>query len=150
MWAHAHQANPTPWLAGSQLQDDYQNEYWWENACTTDSSMAVDQQCVPHCPEPSIQSQIPSNRMMVQMHGLPSCCRVQDVLAFFAVHEVTECIDDCPGPVQLVPDGVGACCNATVAIRCEQDAEMVRARLHGQRMMTNHIQVTICRPELPS
>jgi len=69
---------------------------------------------------------------------------VQDVLAFFAQHDVVDRVADGPDAAQLLPKANGKPSGqAVVQMRSRQDAETARGSLHGQYMDTRYIEVFV-------
>eukprot|EP00928_Gymnodinium_smaydae_P071284 TRINITY_DN54910_c0_g1_i1.p1 TRINITY_DN54910_c0_g1~~TRINITY_DN54910_c0_g1_i1.p1 ORF type:complete len:874 (-),score=184.99 TRINITY_DN54910_c0_g1_i1:441-2900(-) len=78
----------------------------------------------------------------VRLRGLPFSASEQDVLAFFAQHEIVERITDGPNAVTLLlrsngrPSG-----QAVVQMRSRADAELAQCVLRGQWMGSRYIEV---------
>lgn len=78
----------------------------------------------------------------VRLRGLPFTASEQDVLAFFAQHDIVDRITDGPKAVNLLlrsngrPSG-----QAVVQMRDRSDAELAQRVLHGQWMGSRYIEV---------
>merc|ERR1719433_1835938 len=81
----------------------------------------------------------------VRLRGLPFSATEQDVLAFFAQHDIVDRISEEPKAVNLLlrsngkPSG-----QAIVQMRGREDAELARHVLSGQWMGSRYIEVFLC------
>mmetsp|Transcript_82799 Transcript_82799/g.229913 ORF Transcript_82799/g.229913 Transcript_82799/m.229913 type:complete len:743 (+) Transcript_82799:78-2306(+) len=84
----------------------------------------------------------PALAAAVRLRGLPFTASEQDVLAFFAQHDIVDRITDGPKAVNLLlrsngrPSG-----QAVVQMRDRADAELAQQVLHGQWMGSRYIEV---------
>jgi len=74
----------------------------------------------------------------VKLTGLPIGATVQDVLAFFAQHDIVHCISDKPGAVKLSSE------EATVQMFGPTEAKLAQCVLHGQHMRACRVEVFPC------
>jgi len=94
------------------------------------------------------QASSTSSTATVRLRGLPFTSTEQDVLAFFAQHDVVDRIADGPKAVSLLlrsngkPSG-----QAMVQMRGRADADLTQRVLHGQWMGARYIEVFICGEE---
>lgn len=80
----------------------------------------------------------------LRLRGLPFSLTVQDVLAFFAQHDVADRIVDEPKAAQLLPKGNGRPSGqAVVRMRNRADAEFARQRLQHQVIGGRYIEVFV-------
>ncbi|CAK0832472.1 unnamed protein product, partial [Prorocentrum cordatum] len=80
----------------------------------------------------------------VRLRGLPFSVTVQDVLAFFAQHDVADRIADRPDATQLLRKANGRPSGqAVVQMRSRQDAEVARDSLNDKYMDTRYIEVFV-------
>jgi len=80
----------------------------------------------------------------LRLRGLPFSVTVQDVLAFFAQHDVADRIVDGPGAAQLLPKGNGRPSGqAVVQMRSRADAEFACCRLSRQLIGQRYIEVFV-------
>ncbi|CAK0801468.1 unnamed protein product, partial [Prorocentrum cordatum] len=84
------------------------------------------------------------NVAALRLRGLPFSVTVQDVLAFFAQHDVVDRIADGPDAAQLLTKANGRPSGqAVVQMRSRKDAEVARDSMHGQYMETRYIEVFV-------
>ena len=74
------------------------------------------------------------------LRGLPDSFTVQDVLVFFAQHNVAETIADGPSSVKLVEANAG---QAVVQMRSRRDADIARRVLNGLYVINRYIEVVV-------
>lgn len=80
----------------------------------------------------------------LRLRGLPFSVTVQDVLAFFAQHDVADRIADGPQAAQLLPKANGRPSGqAVVQMRSRQDAEMAQRALYKQWIGGRYIEVFV-------
>lgn len=85
-----------------------------------------------------------SNVAAVRLRGLPFSMSVQDVLAFFAQHDVADRIADGPQAAQLLPKANGRPSGqARVQMRTRYDAEVAQQALHNQWIGGRYIEVFV-------
>eukprot|EP00927_Polykrikos_kofoidii_P023550 TRINITY_DN21664_c0_g1_i1.p1 TRINITY_DN21664_c0_g1~~TRINITY_DN21664_c0_g1_i1.p1 ORF type:complete len:1133 (-),score=223.70 TRINITY_DN21664_c0_g1_i1:79-3390(-) len=78
----------------------------------------------------------------VRLRGLPYSASAQDVLAFFAQHDIVDRVSDGPNAVNLMLRSNGkASGQAVVQMRCRADAEMAQNILSGHWMGKRYIEV---------
>mmetsp|Transcript_23506 Transcript_23506/g.54550 ORF Transcript_23506/g.54550 Transcript_23506/m.54550 type:complete len:793 (+) Transcript_23506:108-2486(+) len=83
-----------------------------------------------------------SNNANIRLRGLPYQSTEQDVLAFFAQHDVVDRIADGPKAVSLLTRSNGRRSGqAIVQMRDRSDAELAQRVLNGQWMGTRYIEV---------
>lgn len=84
----------------------------------------------------------------VRLRGLPFTSVEQDVLAFFAQHDIVDRIADGPKAVHILTRSNGRPSGqAIVQMREPQDAELAQGVLHGQWMGSRYIEVFLMAPE---
>lgn len=84
----------------------------------------------------------------VRLRGLPFTSVEQDVLAFFAQHDIVDRIADGPKAVNILTRSNGRPSGqAIVQMREPQDAELAQGVLHGQWMGSRYIEVFLMAPE---
>lgn len=80
----------------------------------------------------------------IRLRGLPFSVTVQDVLAFFAQHDVADKISDGPQAAQLLPKANGRPSGqAVVQMRSRKEAEEAQAALTGKYVGTRYIEVFV-------
>lgn len=85
-----------------------------------------------------------SNVAAVRLRGLPFSMSVQDVLAFFAQHDVADRIADGPQAAQLLPKANGRPSGqARVQMRDRYAAEVAQQALHNQWIGGRYIEVFV-------
>jgi RNA recognition motif-containing protein len=110
------------------------------------------QQPRPHTPPPQLQAQPQPNRQhadhdgnsncAVRLRGLPFQSNEQDVLAFFAKHDVVESIAEDRNAVRIITKASGKPSGqAVVLMQTQQDAHVAMQVLNGQYMGTRYIEV---------
>eukprot|EP00929_Paragymnodinium_shiwhaense_P006915 TRINITY_DN11086_c0_g1_i1.p1 TRINITY_DN11086_c0_g1~~TRINITY_DN11086_c0_g1_i1.p1 ORF type:complete len:633 (-),score=132.01 TRINITY_DN11086_c0_g1_i1:423-2321(-) len=78
----------------------------------------------------------------VRLRGLPWSASEQDILAFFAQHDIVDRVADGPNAVHMFVRANGkASGQADVQLKDKADAEMAQSILHGQWMGTRYIEV---------
>jgi len=78
----------------------------------------------------------------VRLRGLPFTSAEQDVLAFFAQHDIVDRIADGPKAVNILTRSNGRPSGqAIIQMRESQDAELAQSVLHGQWMGSRYIEV---------
>jgi len=108
------------------------------NAKATGSSSAALASTAPG----GTSSSVTGNATAVRLRGLPFSATEQDVLAFFAQHDIVDRVTDGPNAVTLLlrsngrPSG-----QAVVQMRGRADAELAQKVLGGQWMGTRYIEV---------
>merc|ERR1740121_1705430 len=90
------------------------------------------------------ESETKGSPAALRLRGLPFSVTIQDVLAFFAQHDVADRIADGPGAAQLLPKGNGRPSGqAVVQMRSRADAEFARSRLSGQCIGNRYMEVFV-------
>jgi len=80
----------------------------------------------------------------LRLRGLPFSVTVQDVLAFFAQHNVADRISDVPNSAQLLPKANGRPSGqAVVQMRSRRDAEFAQKALSNQYVGQRYIEVFV-------
>mmetsp|Transcript_40875 Transcript_40875/g.94897 ORF Transcript_40875/g.94897 Transcript_40875/m.94897 type:complete len:642 (-) Transcript_40875:34-1959(-) len=80
----------------------------------------------------------------LRLRGLPFSVTVQDVLAFFAQHDVADLIHDGPGSAHLLPKANGRPSGqAVVQMRSRRDAEIAQKALNHQWVGSRYIEVFV-------
>lgn len=78
----------------------------------------------------------------IRLRGLPLAATEQDVLAFFAKHDVVECIADQPKAVRLILKGTGKPSGqAVVQMQTRDDTKNAIQALSGQWISSRYIEV---------
>lgn len=102
------------------------------------------QQSHPFANSAEPQAEAKSNVAVLRLRGLPFSVTVQDVLAFFAQHDVADRIADGHGAAQLLPKGNGRPSGqAVVQMRSRQDAEFACSRLSQQYIGGRYMEVFV-------
>lgn len=84
----------------------------------------------------------------VRLRGLPFTSAEQDVLAFFAQHDIVDRIADGPKAVNILTRSNGRPSGqAIIQMRESQDAELAQSLLHGQWMGSRYIEVFLMSQE---
>merc|ERR1740121_937809 len=90
------------------------------------------------------ESETKGSPAALRLRGLPFSVTVQDVLAFFAQHDVADRIADGPGAAQLLPKGNGRPSGQAVGqMRSRADAEFAQSRLSGQCIGQRYMEVFV-------
>merc|ERR1740121_2102391 len=90
------------------------------------------------------ESETKGSPAALRLRGLPFSMTVQDVLAFFAQHDVADRIADEPQAAQLLPKGNGRPSGqAVVLMRSRFDADFACARLSSQWIGGRYIEVFV-------
>ena len=80
----------------------------------------------------------------LRLRGLPFSVTVQDVLTFFAQHNVADTIHDGPNSAKLLPKANGRPSGqAVVQMRTRKDAEVAQKALHNQHVGGRYIEVFV-------
>jgi RNA recognition motif-containing protein len=119
------------------------------------SASAVTQQAVPgHQPDvstPAVPPVLVVNAPIVaavRLRGLPFQSAEQDVLAFFAQHDIVDRIADGPDAVKILTRSNGRPSGqAIVRLQTAADAELSQSMLHGQWMGSRYIEVFLLTEE---
>eukprot|EP00747_Dinoflagellata_sp_TGD_P167431 gnl/TRDRNA2_/TRDRNA2_191853_c0_seq1.p1 gnl/TRDRNA2_/TRDRNA2_191853_c0~~gnl/TRDRNA2_/TRDRNA2_191853_c0_seq1.p1 ORF type:complete len:812 (+),score=169.45 gnl/TRDRNA2_/TRDRNA2_191853_c0_seq1:79-2436(+) len=83
-----------------------------------------------------------SNHVAVRLRGLPFTAGEQDVLAFFAKHDVVELIADEAKAVRMISKASGKPSGQSVVLmKSKAHAETAQKALHGQWISTRYIEV---------
>jgi len=92
---------------------------------------------------PTKSSQAPNlTECSVRLRGLPFTATEQDVLAFFAKHDLVECVADVPNAVTMVTKSSGKPSGqAVVQITNYSDVGLVQQTMHGQYMGSRYVEV---------
>ena len=95
--------------------------------------------------EEGTQSQVDKSGVAaLRLRGLPFSVTVQDVLAFFAQHDVADLIHDGPGSAHLLPKANGRPSGqAVVQMRSRKDAETAQKALNHQWVGSRYIEVFV-------
>merc|ERR1719247_3351712 len=92
--------------------------------------------------EQNCQEVIGGSVAAVRLRGLPFSAGEQDVLAFFAQHEVADRIADCNKAVQMLLKANGKPSGqAVVQMQSRRGANHAQSCLHGQWMGNRYIEV---------